>query len=115
MRKPARRLLALREKSERGFSVIEVIVAMSITALLMTSLTRAMGSAVSVLHLSRSTAAASSVARGALENTQGLGWASIGHVPGSLASDPAVSGGYFDPDGSGPLPAEPTVENGMGG
>lgn len=99
---------------DTGFTLVELMATLVVGSLVVASLVRGMTSAHQTGDAARRTTQATAQARGAVERARGLGWSGLGHVPGATASDPQVSSGEFDPDGSGPLDAESIVENADG-
>ena len=96
-------------------SLIEVTIAGGLIALVTALSLQGMASSQRTSAVARATTQATAIARGALESAQSLGWANLVHPDGQLDTDPNVSFGMFDPDGSGPLSEEPLVEEPGGG
>src|SRR5688572_29174448 len=95
-----------------GFTLVELVVTLTIGALVVLALARGLTVAFATGRTARATSQASAQARAAIESARGLGFSTLAHAPGSTDADPHVTAGTFDPDGSGPLPAEEIFEAG---
>lgn len=95
-----------------GFSLLELIVGMTIGAAMIFAISGSLASAIGATSTTRTTVQASLLASERVEEIRGIGWGdTLGHLPGSLVSEPAVVAGRFDPDDAGPLLSEPIIEN----
>jgi type II secretory pathway pseudopilin PulG len=100
---------------ERGSSLLEAIVAITVGSLVIVAIARGLVGAMHGGRSARTTTQATALARAALESGRALGWPALAHATGATAADPRVSGGSFDPDGAGALPPEEVVESDDGG
>ena len=98
----SRRVMA---RSDQGFTLVEVIVAMSITLFVIMGLLGASVSAVRASAAARIDQQAGDVLSSALEDTRSLDYSAIAMEPGDIASDLDISGNppvWIVPNGIGP-------------
>lgn len=102
-----------RGRGTQGFSLVEVVIAITLAAVLLTGGARALGSSLKAAVFARSNSQAAELLSERIEDLRSADYAAIAMTAADAASDPAVSGTApalsFDPDGSGPLTAEPLV------
>lgn len=95
--------------------MLELLVAMTVGALVIAGLARGLASALVATRAGRTTVQSSLLASERLEEVRGIGWGDgLAHRSGGLASAPEVVGGQFDPDAAGPLAPEDIVYNDNG-
>ncbi|MFA5889611.1 MAG: type II secretion system protein [Actinomycetota bacterium] len=102
------------QPGEHGFTLVELIIAAGLASLLIGAISHALGAAQTGNRYARSLVKANAAARGTIETMRGLGWANLAHPAGSLAGDPLIVGGRYDPDGRGPLAPEAVVYDAEG-
>lgn len=100
--------------SDDGFALAEALIAILIAGIVAAGVASTLGKSGKEGATARATNTSTSIARAELEKTRVRGYTQISHQSGSLVSDPAVVGNTFDPDGNGPLTAEPIVYGATG-
>lgn len=104
-----------RARGASGFGLLELLIAMTVGALVIAGLGRGLSSALSATRSGRTTVQASLLAAERLEEIRGIGWGDgLAHLTGSLSGAVEVVGGRYDPDGTGPLAPEDVVTNAVG-
>jgi len=104
-----------RNRGEAGFGLLELVIAVTLGAVVITGISRALASSLAATRSGRTTVQSSLFAAERLEQIRGIGWGDgLAHTPGSLATAPEVVNGTFDPDGAGPQGAEDIVYNSRG-
>ena len=96
-------------RNESGFSLIEVVVAVTLLALVMIGVATTLVSGLSGAQRTKRYHQATQLANEVVENTRDVSYGSLALQTTDIADDPRITVGEFDPDGSGPLVAEPVV------
>jgi type II secretory pathway pseudopilin PulG len=104
----------MRHRRDEGFALVESVAACAIAAVAVVAITQTMAATSKANSTSRASSAATAFARAELEEARSIGYDDLAHLTGSLVGDPNVSLGKFDPDGTGPLPAENLIESPLG-
>lgn len=98
---------------EDGFSLVEIIVAVTLAAVLLTGGAHVLGSSLKAAVFARNNTQAAELLSETIERLRSSNYASVAMIDTDVAGDAAVTGAApaytFDPDGSGPLTAEPVV------
>lgn len=99
---------AARGSREDGFSLIELVVALGIGAVVLAFIAAGMTGGLAGIAAGREGTEANALARGAIESARGLGWDGLAHdtADAALAADPDAAGGMYA--------GEPLVEEGGG-
>jgi type II secretory pathway pseudopilin PulG len=103
---------------EGGFTIIEASIAMLVVALMFTALSAGLISGLRATRDARLYQQATSIGEEAVEAARDLPYDTLVMTTSDLLSDPRIQSGppmKFDPDGSGPLLAEPVVASSSGG
>ncbi len=101
-------------EGDDGFALVEGVVACALAAVAVIAITQTMAATSKANVTSRGTTAATAFARAELEEARAVGYDDLAHQVASMAGDPAVVAGTFDPDGLGALEAEPLVQTATG-
>lgn len=106
-------LLRRRVADDEGFSLVEVIVAITMAAVLLTGGAHALGSSLKAAVFARNNTQAAELLTETIERLRSLDYGALAMVATDLTGDAEITGTApaltFDPDASGPLPAEPIV------
>lgn len=104
----------MRARRDDGFALIESLAACAVATVAVVAITQSIAASNKTNVTSRATSAATAFARAQLEEARSVGYEDLAHQTGSMAGDPVASGGTFDPDGTGPLAAEPLIQTATG-
>ncbi len=104
-----RALRLRRPAADEGFTIIESVVALGIIFMMLTGLLGTLGSATKGIVTARQRNSAVGLANQVLETARASAYATVGlnSADATLATDPAIVGGTYDPDGAGSGAAEP--------
>jgi len=105
----------LRTGEESGFSMMEVAVTIGIIAMLVVSMTAALGNGFKYLLISKQRAAATQAANAVLERARAVSqndWTALGLVSSDLAGDPAIAIGSCGGASAAMFGGEPVVTAG---
>lgn len=94
-----------RLRAEGGFSLVEMVVAMTVAALMLTSAAYVLGSSTKTIVAARANSQAAEIISEALEQLRATSYAAVAMDPNDLASDARLVGSpgsqTFDPDADG--------------
>jgi type II secretory pathway pseudopilin PulG len=95
--------------ADEGFTIIESVVALGIIFMVLTGLLGTLGSATKGIVTARQRNSAVGLANQVLETARASSFANVGlnSADSTLATDPAIVAGAYDPDGGGAGAAEP--------
>lgn len=102
-----------RGAGEGGFGLVEVVIAITLASVLLVAGVQVLGTSLKTVVYSRSDSQSAELVSATLEDLRNTDYAAVAMVATDLAGDSDIAGAVgaqtFDPDGSGPLPAEPVV------
>lgn len=99
--------------AEDGFTLIEMVVAMTVAALMLTGGAAVLGSSLKAIVTARANSQSAELMSETIEQLRAIDYAAVAMSPTDLAGDADIGGTAlaptFDPDGAGPLVAEAIV------
>lgn len=103
----------MRPLDETGFSLVEVVVAVTMAALLLMAGAQVLGNSLKTIVYARSDSQSAELVSETIERLRNADYAAVAMVAADIVGDPDIGGTptvpTFDPDGDGPLLAEPVV------